>query len=71
MVVTKLNKHSVRDTAVKMAKLGVERFAATPASINANSPNFSLLLSQAEVRQVIDDLIWVYEELGLRVDIME
>ena len=71
MVVTKLNKHSVRDTAVKMAKLGVERFAATPASINANSPNFSLLLSQAEVRQVIDDLIWVHEELGLRVDIME
>jgi len=71
MVVTKLNKHSVRDTAVKMAKLGVERVAATPARINANSPNFSLLLSQAEVRQVIDDLIWVYEELGLRVDIME
>jgi len=71
MVVTKLNAHAVRDTAAAMARCGVKRFAATPASINASNPNFKLLLSPAEVRQAIDDLIWVYETLGLRVDIME
>lgn len=71
MVVTKANKNSIRETATKMAEIGVERFAATPASINAHDPNFSILLSQEEVQQVITDLIWVHEELGLWVDIME
>ena len=54
-----------------MAKLGVKRFAATPASVNASNPKVNILLSADEVRQVIDDLVWAYEELSLRVDIME
>lgn len=71
MVVTKLNRDVVRQTAQRMDQLGVRRFAATPASVNAINPNFKLLLSADEVRQVIDDLIWVHEELGLRVDTLE
>jgi len=71
MVVTKLNLHAIRGTAQRMVKLGVERFAATPASINASNPNYEILLSAEEVRQVIEDLIWANQELGLRVDIME
>lgn len=71
MVVTKLNYNAVRQTAQRMADIGVKRFAATPASINASNPNFRILLTAQEVRLVIDDLIWAYEKLGLRVDIME
>lgn len=71
MVVTKLNRGAVRATALRMAQLGVKRFAATPASINATNPNFNILLGGDEVCLVIDDLIWAYEELGMRVDIME
>jgi len=71
MVVSKLNQNSVRHTAKKMAEIGVTRFAATPASVNARYPDFTMLLSSEEVSKVIDDLIWVYETLGMEVDIME
>lgn len=71
MVVSKLNFAEVKAVAVYLAKLGVKNFATTPASLNASHPNFNLLLSQSEVRQVIEDLVWVNENLGLGVDIME
>lgn len=71
MVVSRLNKHLVRQTAQRMAELGVKKFAATPTSVNALAPDFSILLSPDEVRQVIEDLIWAYEELDINVDIME
>lgn len=71
MVVSKTNKHLVRQTAQRMAKLGVKKFAATPTSVNALAPDFSILLSSDEVRQVIEDLIWAYEEFEIDVDIME
>ncbi|MFH1508754.1 MAG: radical SAM protein [bacterium] len=71
MVVSKLNHLLIRETASHLANLGVKRFAATPTSINPTNPNFSLLLDLNEVQQVIFDLIWAYEELGLEVDIME
>jgi radical SAM protein with 4Fe4S-binding SPASM domain len=71
MVVTKLNVGDVRFTAQRMAELGVTKFAATPASINATSPRPDLLLHPDEFRQVLEDLIWAHEELGLEVDVME
>lgn len=71
MVISKLNHYLVRETALHLAELGVKKFAATPASVNAINPNFPILLSLEEVQQVVNDLIWAYEELGLEVDIME
>jgi radical SAM protein with 4Fe4S-binding SPASM domain len=71
MVVNKLNVADVRLTAKNMAALGVKRFAATPVSLNAKSPQPELILTLKELCQVLDDLIWAYEELGLEVDVME
>lgn len=71
MVVNKLNLAEVRQTAIRMAELGVRKFAATPVSLNAGVPRYDLLLSLAEFQGVINDLIWAHEELGLHVDIME
>lgn len=71
MVVNKLNFGDVRLTARRMVELGVRRFAATPVSLNSKVPQPDLLLNLEELRQVLDDLIWVHEELGLEVDVME
>lgn len=71
MVVSKLNRDHIRRTAVRMAELGVKRFAATPASVNARQPNFEIILDREEVRTLIGDLMWAHDELGLEVDIME
>ncbi len=71
MVVSQLNRDDVRATAIRMAELGVRRFAATPVSLNARAPQFELPLSLAETRQVLSDLVWAHETLGLDVDVME
>ncbi len=71
MVVSNLNKHEVRLTACRMAELGVLRFAATPASLNASCPKPDLILNLHDFKRVIEDLIWIYENLGMQVDIME
>lgn len=71
MVVSRTNFQEVRATASHLAALGVRRFAATPASVNARFPNYGMLLEAHEVQQVINDLIWAHENLGLEVDIME
>jgi radical SAM protein with 4Fe4S-binding SPASM domain len=71
MVVTKDNLHEIRTTAEKMKQLGCRSFAATPMSLNMEYPRLDLLLSTKEVHQVIDDLLWAEETLGLNVDILE
>ncbi|MDP2586932.1 MAG: radical SAM protein [Candidatus Komeilibacteria bacterium] len=71
MVVNRLNLGDIRATALKLAKLGVKSFAATPVSLNPRAPRPDLLLSLEELRGVLEDLIWVNQELGLEVDVME
>jgi radical SAM protein with 4Fe4S-binding SPASM domain len=71
MVVSTWNVHDVRRTARRMAELGVRQFAATPASINARSPRYDLSLSRVQLQETLNDLVWIYEELGMAVDVME
>lgn len=71
MVITKDNLDEIRTTAKAMKELGCRSFAATPMGLNMYYPRFDLLLSIKEVKKVIDDLLWVEENLGLYVDVME
>ena len=71
MVVTKENLREVRPTAEKMKALGCKSFAATPMGLNVEYPRLDLLLSVDEVRQVISDLLWIENELGMKVDVLE
>ncbi|MBN1325578.1 radical SAM protein [Candidatus Falkowbacteria bacterium] len=71
MVVSKLNADQVRQTAENLKKMGVKNFAATPASLNAEFPRPDLLLSLEEFRETLDDLVWIHENLGMHVDVME
>lgn len=71
MVVTKDNLHEVRLTAEKMKALGCKSFAATPMGLNVEYPRLDLLLSGEEVRKVVADLLWIEENLKMKVDILE
>ncbi|MBQ2189173.1 MAG: radical SAM protein [Bacteroidales bacterium] len=71
MVVTKENLHEIRATADKMKVLGCKSFAATPMGLNVEYPRLDLLLTVGEVRQVISDLLWIEQELGMKVDVLE
>lgn len=71
MVVTKENLHEIRSTAEKMKKLGCKSFAATPMGLNVEYPRLDLLLNVEEVRSVISDLLWIEENLKMKVDILE
>lgn len=71
MVVTKDNLHEVRTTAEKMKALGCKSFAATPMGLNVEYPRLDLLLSVDEVRGVVADLLWIEENLKMKVDILE
>lgn len=71
MVVTKENLHEVRTTAEKMCAIGCKSFAATPMGLNVEYPRLDLLLSVEEVRGVIADLLWIEENLKMKVDILE
>ncbi len=71
MVVTKDNLHEVRLTAEKMKSLGCKSFAATPMGLNVEYPRLDLLLSVEDVCKVIADLLWIEENLKMKVDILE
>ena len=71
MVVTKENLHEIRTTAENMRTLGCKSFAATPMGLNVEYPRLDLLLSVEEVRGVIADLLWIEENLKMKVDILE
>ncbi len=71
MVITKDNLHEIRATAEKMKESGCKSFAATPMGLNMDYPRLDLLLSVEEVQDVIADLLWIEENLGLNVDILE
>lgn len=71
MVVTKDNLHEIRTTAKKMKELGCKSFAATPMGLNVEYPRLDLLLSVDEVHGVIADLLWIEENLKMKVDILE
>lgn len=71
MVVTPVNINFVRSTATDLRNLGIKRFAATPASLNVESPNYTELLDGGQINRLLEDLRWCIEELCLEVDILE
>jgi radical SAM protein with 4Fe4S-binding SPASM domain len=71
MVVTPTNHSFIRSTAVDMSKLGIKRFAATPASLNVEYPDYQELLSEQQTITLLEDLRWCADNLGLEVDVLE
>jgi len=72
MVVSRHNYRYVRETAALVARLGIKKFMATKAGCPGNCSDFSgLALSRAQLVEVLNDLCWVHETLGLQVDTLE
>lgn len=71
MVVNRRNIGLIRETAKFMRDVGVKIFGATPMGMNLQNPDISNLLTLEEVRFLIEELVWVEENLGLNVDIFE
>jgi len=55
MVVTPINNRFIRSTATDMSKLGIKRFAATPASLNVEHPNNQELLNRQQTITLLED----------------
>ncbi len=64
MVVSQANYQFVRSTATDMAKLGVKRFAVTPAVPNVEHPDFDSLLSKHQIITLFEDLKWCVDTLA-------
>jgi radical SAM protein with 4Fe4S-binding SPASM domain len=72
MVVSRHNYRYVRETAAVVAGLGIKKFMATKAGCPGNCSDFSeLALSRSQFVKVLNDLCWVHETLGLKVDTLE
>ena len=71
MVVNRKNLSDIRNTAKHLLSLGIKRFGATPMALNLLCPDFENFLQQQEVIQLVRDLVWIHDELGMSVDIFE
>jgi len=71
MVITRDNISDIISTAKQIKEMGCNSFGATPMSQNVDSPRFDLSLTIEEIHKVIADLLWVGENLDMRIDIFE
>lgn len=72
MVVSQANKDQVYQTGKFIADLGVRAFAATKVSPALSNPGFSeISISREAVKQSLEALLKVQEELGLQTEILE
>jgi len=72
MVVSKMNLPQIFATADYTKSLGVRSFAATRVSVPINCPDFSpYALSLTEFRFMLNELMKVKEQLGMKVDSLE
>lgn len=71
MVVNRHNLGGIRQSAEFLRDLGVKIFGATPMGLNLENPDLKNLLTLPEVRKLVEDLVWIKENLGLEVDIFE
>ena len=71
MVVNRNNLHQVISTAHELAERGVRSFSAAPMAFNMNNPYEEAFLTSSEVAQLIDELVWINDNIGIKVDIME
>ncbi len=71
MVVNKNNLHHIKKTAIKLKQLGVKNFGATPMLLNSLEENKKTILNHSEILILINDLVWIHENLKMKVDIFE
>lgn len=71
MVVNQRNINLIRQTAIKLKSFGVEKIGATPMGLNVEYPQLDLLLDRQQVEKVINDLLWIKNDLNMDVDIFE
>ena len=71
MVVNRRNLGHIRQTAKSLHNMGVKIFGATPMGLNAENPDLENLLNLSDVRTLVEELVWVRENLGMEVDIFE
>lgn len=71
MVVNQNNFGSIRQTATRMHELGVKTFGATPMGLNLQNPDLTHLLRREQVIALVEELMWIKENLGMNVDIFE
>jgi radical SAM protein with 4Fe4S-binding SPASM domain len=70
MPVSKINLHSLLDTAKFIKEIGVKRFCSGPV-VPSCKQNISLCLSADECKICLRDLIKINSELGLDIDVLE
>jgi len=72
MVTSKKNWQQVRETAEYVKSLGGTAFSTTPViACHLSSEHLALMLSGDELRATMHDLLWVKNELGLSVAVLE
>lgn len=72
MVVTKINKDYIIDSAKELKKYGVKTFAATKSATPFNSEGFiKYRLSNAEFKQMLYDLLYIKKSLNLKISSLE
>ncbi|MFA5945683.1 MAG: radical SAM protein [Patescibacteria group bacterium] len=71
MVVRKDNAHKVYETGILVHSLGVRRFSATKAAPTPGINYSSYAPSREQLKDSLDALLRLKEELGIKVDILE
>lgn len=71
MVITKDNIDEIRQTANEIRNLGCTSFCTTPVALNMEYPRYDLLLSREDIAKLVDDILWIEAELGMKVDILD
>lgn len=71
MVVNKRNINLIRKSAIELKSLGVKKIGATPMGLNIENPQLDLLLSYKEIKKVINELLWIKNNLKMNIDIFE
>jgi radical SAM protein with 4Fe4S-binding SPASM domain len=71
MVVNKKNLLLIKNTGIELSERGVKKFGATPMSLNSCNPDLKNFLSSWEVNRIAEDLLWLEEKKGLKIDMFE
>lgn len=71
MVCTKTNLADIRETAALVQSLGVRSFCVTKATRSGDRTFADQQLDMSDLRQMLRDMLWVRDNLGLKVDTLE
>lgn len=69
MVVNKHNINQIKTTARALQEIGIKSFGATPMGLVTGNSQYEDVLDKAEIISLVNDLLWLKQELSLNVDI--